>query len=105
MGSARAFMLAVLLVVLWLITGPYYDFSDTWQFVINTATTIFTFLMVFLIQNTQNRDSKALQLKLDELIKSSRGARNKMIDLEELSDEELDVLEKQFRVYRAHKGK
>lgn len=91
-GSPLAFMLAVLTVLIWIITGPMFGFSDTWQLVINTGTTIITFLMVFLIQNTQNRDSKALQLKLDELIRATEGAHTVLLDLEELSDEELTMI-------------
>lgn len=95
-GSAAAFVGALLVVLVWASTGPVFGFSDTWQLVINTGTTIVTFLMVFLIQNTQNRDSKAMQLKLDELIRVSR-ARDAFVDLEELSDEELAQLDKEFR--------
>jgi low affinity Fe/Cu permease len=101
LGSAWAFGGAVLVIVVWLITGPTFHFSDTWQLIINTATTVVTFLMVFLIQNTQNRDAKAMHLKLDELIRAMKGARNKLVDLEELSDEELSKLEEQFQ--RLHK--
>lgn len=101
LGSAWAFTGAVLVIAVWLITGPTFHFSDTWQLIINTATTIITFLMVFLIQNTQNRDAKAMHLKLDELIRAMKGARNKLVDLEELSDEELSKLEEQFQ--RLHK--
>ena len=97
MGRPRAFMIALLIIIIWAILGPACGFSDTWQLVINTATTIITFLMVFLIQNTQNRDAKAFHLKLDELIHAIKGARNKLIDLEDLSDEELATLEKQFK--------
>jgi low affinity Fe/Cu permease len=97
LGSPEAFIVALLLLVLWAISGSFFHFSDTWQLVINTATTIITFLMVFLIQNTQNRDSKELQLKLDELIRSIQGARNTMVNLEELSDDELEQFQKQFR--------
>ncbi|HEV8194913.1 MAG TPA: low affinity iron permease family protein [Ktedonobacterales bacterium] len=96
-GSPWAFILAFSIVLVWGITGPVFGFSDTWQLVINTGTTIVTFLMVFLIQNTQNRDAKAIHLKLDELIRSVKGARNKLVDLEDLSDEELDSLQKQFQ--------
>jgi low affinity Fe/Cu permease len=96
-GSPWVFVTAVTIIVTWGITGPFFGFSDTWQLIINTGTTIVTFLMVFLIQNTQNRDSKAVQLKLDELINSIKQARNKFIDLEELSDKELDALQKQFK--------
>ncbi|MES2630799.1 MAG: low affinity iron permease family protein [Patescibacteria group bacterium] len=99
LGSPMAFLLAVLLVIGWLITGPFFDYSDTWQLVINTTTTIVTFLMVFAIQNTQNRDSKAMQLKLNELIKASRGARTEFVDIEDLSDTELDVMQAQFKAF------
>src|SRR6059058_4366145 len=95
-GSAWAFIVAVVVIVVWAITGPVFGFSDTWQLVINTGTTIVTFLMVFLIQNTQNRDSKALHLKLDELIRAVRGARNTVIDLDDLSDEELEKLRRHY---------
>ena len=97
LGSPIAFLLAVLLIIVWISSGPFFDFSDTWQLVINTTTTIVTFLMVFAIQNTQNRDSKAMQLKLNELIKASRGARTEFVDIEDLSDTELDVLQGQFK--------
>lgn len=96
-GSARAFVIAILAVFVWAMTGPFFGFSNTWQLVINTATTIITFLMVFLIQNTQNRDNKALQLKIDELIRAVKTARNKMIDLEERSDDEIEKVAEQFR--------
>jgi low affinity Fe/Cu permease len=97
-GSARwtgrpiAFCLAVAFILVWLVTGPIFHFSDTWQLVINTATTIVTFLMVFLIQNTQNRDSEAVQLKLDELLRSTPGAHNALLEIEELSEKELDEI-------------
>src|SRR5438132_6575812 len=100
LGSAWAFSGAVFVIVVWLVTGPTFHFSDTWQLIINTATTIITFLMVFLIQNTQNRDAKAMHLKLDELIRAIKNARNELVDLEELSDEELKRLEKQFQRIR-----
>jgi low affinity Fe/Cu permease len=100
LGSAWAFTGAVLVIGVWLITGPTFHFSDTWQLIINTATTIITFLMVFLIQNTQNRDAKAVHLKLDELIRAIKAARNELVDLENLSDEELQKLEAQFRRMR-----
>ena len=100
LGSAWAFAGAVLVITVWLITGPTFHFSDTWQLIINTATTIITFLMVFLIQNTQNRDAKAAHLKLDEMIRALKGARNQLVDLEDLSDEELKKLEEQFRRLR-----
>jgi len=100
LGSAWAFAGAVLVILVWILTGPMFHFSDTWQLVINTATTIVTFLMVFLIQNTQNRDAKAVHLKLDELIRALKDARNELVDLENLSDEELKKLEKQFKSMR-----
>jgi len=100
LGSAWAFAGAVFVIFVWLVTGPTFHFSDTWQLIINTATTIITFLMVFLIQNTQNRDAKAMHLKLDELIRAIKNARNELVDLEELSDEELQKLEGQFRRMR-----
>ena len=102
LGSAWAFCGAVLVIVVWLVTGPTFHFSDTWQLIINTATTVITFLMVFLIQNTQNRDAKAQHLKLDELIRAVKGARNQLVDLEELSDNDLKKLEEQFRRLRKH---
>jgi low affinity Fe/Cu permease len=101
-GSSWAFILAVLIIVAWAITGPVFHYSDTWQLVINTGTTIITFLMVFLIQNTQNRDAKALHLKLDELIKGVKGARTGMVNLEQLSDADLEGLQKEFE--RLHKS-
>ena len=100
LGSAWAFAGAVLVIAVWLVTGPTFHFSDTWQLIINTATTIVTFLMVFLIQNTQNRDAKAVHLKLDELIRAIKDARNELVDREDLSDEELQKLEAQFRRMR-----
>jgi low affinity Fe/Cu permease len=96
-GSSWAFCAAVISVLLWGLTGPYFNYSDAWQLAINTGTTILTFLMVFLIQNTQNRDSRATHLKLDELIKAVRGARNSMIDLDRLTDEELRELEAEYK--------
>jgi len=96
-GSAGAFCLALLVVIVWACTGPLFGFSDTWQLVINTGTTIVTFLMVFLIQNTQNRDGKAMQLKLDELIRASKSARDSFVGTEELTDEELAELDQQFK--------
>ena len=97
LGSAWAFAGAVLTILVWVLSGPMFHFSDTWQLVINTATTIVTFLMVFLIQNTQNRDAKAVHLKLDELIRALKNARNELVDLENLSDEELQKLGEQFK--------
>ena len=100
-GSAWAFILAVFVIVLWGAAGPYFHYSDTWQLVINTATTVITFLVVFLIQNTQNRDARALHLKLDEVIRAIRSARNEMISIEHLSDEELEELTKHYDRLRA----
>ena len=91
---------AVAVIVGWALSGHIFHYSDTWQLIINTGTTIVTFLMVFLIQNTQNRDSRAIQLKLDELIRSLGGARNKLMDLETLSDEDLDKFQKEFERLR-----
>ena len=100
LGSAWAFTLAIVTIGVWGLTGPAFHFSNTWQLIINTGTTILTFLMVFLIQNTQNRDSKAVNLKLDEIIRAVKGARNQLINLEGLSDEDLKNLEKQFERVR-----
>lgn len=99
-GSPWAFILAVITVMTWVVTGPQFAYSDTWQLAINTSTTIVTFLMVFLIQNSQNRDAKAVHLKLDELIHGVRGARNSLINLENLSDQELEALQQQFERLR-----
>jgi low affinity Fe/Cu permease len=96
-GSPWAFVLAALVILTWVLTGPIFGFSDTWQLVINTGTTIIAFLMVFLIQNTQNRDARTMQLKLDELIHAVAEADNAMIDVEELSDAELGALEARYR--------
>jgi low affinity Fe/Cu permease len=95
-GHPATFAVAALIILVWAVTGPIFGFSDTWQLVINTSTTIITFLMVFLIQNTQNRDSAAMQLKLDELIRAMHGAHNGLLDLEELSDEELDKIKSRY---------
>ena len=100
LGSAWAFAGALLVILVWVLTGPTFHFSDTWQLIINTATTVITFLMVYLIQNTQNRDAKAVHLKLDEMIRALKGARNQLVDLENLSDEDLKKLEKQFQRLR-----
>jgi len=100
LGSAWAFSGAMLVIIVWLLTGPIFHFSDPWQLIINTATTVITFLMVFLIQNTQNRDAKAMHLKLDEIIRALKSARNQLVDLEDLSDEDLKKLEEQFRRLR-----
>jgi len=100
-GSKWAFSVALLLILGWALLGPYFHYSDTWQLVINTATTIITFLMVFLIQNTQNRDARAIHLKLDEIICSITLAHNDMIDIEKLSDQELEELGKRFETIRA----
>jgi len=95
-GRPGTFVLALIVVLTWAITGPIFKFSDTWQLVINTATTIITFLMVFLIQNTQNRDAEAMHIKLDELIRAVEGAQNSLLDLEELEDEELDRIRNSY---------
>jgi low affinity Fe/Cu permease len=96
-GKPATFMLALTIVVVWAVTGPLFGFSDTWQLVINTGTTIVTFLMVFLIQNTQNRDSEAMHVKMDELIRAFEGAHNALLDLEELDEETLDAARKRYR--------
>ena len=100
LGSAWVFVLAILIIIIWAATGHAFGYSDTWQLIINTGTTIVTFLMVFIIQNTQNRDAKAVHLKLDELIRALHGARNKLVDLEKLSDDELKTLEDEFERLR-----
>jgi low affinity Fe/Cu permease len=97
-GKPRTFMVATLIIVAWGISGPIFGFNDTWQLVINTGTTIVTFLMVFLIQNTQNRDSEAMQVKLDELIRATKGAQNALLDLEELEEEELDAIRDEYEI-------
>jgi low affinity Fe/Cu permease len=101
-GSSRAFVFALLLIIVWAVSGPLFHFSNTWQLMINTATTISTFLMVFLIQNTQNRDARAMHLKLDELIKALKGASDNLIDVEEYTDSELDELQQQYRDLHQH---
>jgi low affinity Fe/Cu permease len=100
LGSAWVFAGAIVIIVVWALTGPMFHYSNTWQLIINTGTTIVTFLMVFLIQNTQNRDAKAAHLKLDEIIRALKVARNELIDLEKLADEDLTSLEKQFERVR-----
>ncbi|MFN9128083.1 MAG: low affinity iron permease family protein [bacterium] len=96
-GRPRVFALAVGIILAWMVTGPLFDYSDTWQLAINTSTTIITFLMVFLIQNTQNRDTEAIQVKLDELIRATRGAHNALLDLEELEEEALDAFRRRYQ--------
>ena len=100
-GTPLTFFAACTIVLVWGVTGPLFGYSDTWQLVINTGTTIVTFLMVFLLQNSQNRDARALHLKLDELLRSVKPARNRLIDLESCTDEEIEQLERQFRAFRA----
>jgi low affinity Fe/Cu permease len=95
-GSVWAFLCALAVVVIWAATGPLFHYSDTWQLVINTGTTVVTFIMVFLIQSTQNRDAKAVHIKLDELIRAIHGARNQLVDLENVEDAELETLAEQF---------
>lgn len=95
-GTPYAFGFSVLIIIAWAFMGPFFKYSDTWQLVINTGTTIVTFLMVFLIQNTQNRDNRALQMKLDELIRANKNARNQLIDLEDLNDKDLDAIHKEL---------
>ncbi len=111
-GRPKTFFIAFSVIIIWAITGPMFSFSDTWQLVINTGTTIITFLMVFLIQNTQNRDTEALQIKLDEIIRSLRGARNEVLDLEEMDEKQLDEIRKEYlhlaehaRVHIQERGK
>ena len=98
MGSPWAFLIAVNSILLWLISGPFFGYSDSWQLIVNTGTTVLTFLAVFLIQHSQNKDSRAIQLKLDELISSSRTARNSLIDLESSTEEQMDRLREQFAI-------
>ena len=97
-GRPKTFVLAAAVIVVWMVTGPLFGFSDTWQLVINTGTTIVTFLMVFLIQNTQNRDSEALQIKMDELIRATQGAHNALLDLEELEQDNLDEFRRRYQL-------
>jgi low affinity Fe/Cu permease len=100
-GRPRVFTVAVAIIAVWLVTGPIFGFSDTWQLAVNTGTTIITFLMVFLIQNTQNRDTEAIQLKLDELIRATQGAHNALLDLEELEEANLDVFKSKYQALAA----
>jgi low affinity Fe/Cu permease len=100
LGTPFAFALACATILVWGVTGPLFGYSDTWQLIINTGTTIVTFLMVFLVQNTQNRDARALHLKLDELLRSMKDARNRLINLENCTDEEIDQIERQFKALR-----
>lgn len=104
-GAPITFILAISAVIIWWFMGPTFDYSNTWQLFINTGTTIITFLMVFLIQNTQNRDSKAVHLKLDELLKTDKGARAGIVDVEEMSDEELEKLRQEFKKLHDHYAK
>jgi low affinity Fe/Cu permease len=99
-GSPAAFLSGVIATLIWASTGSYYHYSDTWQLVINTGTSVGTFLIVFLIQNTQNRDAKVMQLKLDELIRAVKAARTELVQMEELTDSELDDLQKEFQLHR-----
>lgn len=101
-GRSTTFMLAVAVILLWALSGPIFGFSNTWQLVINTGTTIVTFLMVFIIQNTQTRDTDAMQLKLDELIRATQGAHNALLDLEDLEDEQLDRYRRRYEALAAH---
>ncbi len=103
-GSAGVFLAAVCIIIFWATSGPIFHYSDTWQLIINTGTTIVTFLMVFLIQNTQNRDSKAVQIKLDELIRATKGARMHYVNLEELTDDELNELNQEFKQIATRPG-
>lgn len=100
LGKPSAFVVALLIILVWAAVGPLFHFSDTWQLVINTGTTVITFLMVFLIQNTQNRDARAIHLKLDELIRTTKNARNTLVDLEDMTDQELDELAEEFQHVR-----
>lgn len=96
-GRALTFVTALSLIIIWALTGPFFDYSDTWQLVVNTATSVITFLMVFLIQNTQNRDTEAIQIKLDELIRATRGAHNALLNLEDLDDRHLEEFRKKYQ--------
>lgn len=105
LGTPVAFAAACGIVMLWAVSGPLFGYSDTWQLVINTSTTIVTFLMVFLVQHTQNRDARALHLKMDEVLRSLDAARNRLIDLESCSDEEIDQIERQFRALKSREDR
>jgi low affinity Fe/Cu permease len=105
LGSSWMFIANVFLILVWLFAGPFFHYSDTWQLVVNTATTVFTYLAVFLIQNTQNRDATAIHLKLDELIKGVSGARTQLVNLQDLSDEELMALQEEFKRLRKDEKK
>ena len=104
LGTPAAFLAATAIVILWAMSGPYFQYSDTWQLVINTSTTIVTFLMVFLIQATQNRDTKILNLKMDELLRALEGARNEFSDLDQMTDDDLEAVQAQFRALNAKAG-
>jgi len=103
-GSSRTFLIALALIIIWACTGPYFHYNDTWQLIINTGTTIITFLMVFLIQNTQNRDNDILHVKLDELIRATKAAENSVLDLEAMSGRELQQLRKAYRAMAERKA-
>ena len=104
-GTPWAFIFAVIIILLWIVSGPLFGFSDTWQLIINTGTTIVTFLIVFLIQNSQNRDAKAIHLKLDELIRALKGPRTGLVDLEDMPDEDLKSLQEEFKRIRESERK
>jgi low affinity Fe/Cu permease len=104
-GSSWTFFLAILVIVVWAVTGPYFHYSDTWQLVINTGTSVITFLMVFIIQNSQNRDAKAMHLKLDELLRAVEGARTGLVNLEALSEEDVLQLEREFQKLSQRHGR
>ena len=102
LGTPWMFVANVILILVWLFAGPFFNYSDTWQLVVNTATTVFTYLAVFLIQNTQNRDTEALQIKLDEIIRATRGARNVMLNLEEMDEKELNEIREEYFALAEH---